>query len=111
MLTTSRLQIDRLVLTFRKNIRMDILEIISKGLVPFTQLVKVRRITWFWHFPASDFHETFTRSSLALNMSRKLLSHPLLAIHGKIMAKKGIFSWKFDLFLTLGQSRPMNGKT
>ena len=22
----------------------------SKGLVPFTQLVKVRRVTWFWHF-------------------------------------------------------------
>ena len=71
MLTTSRLQIDRLVLTFRKNIRMDILEIISKGLVPFTQLVKVRRITWFWHFQASDFHENFTRSSQTLNMSKK----------------------------------------
>ena len=49
---------------------------LSKGLVPFTQLVKVRKVTWFWHFQASDFHETFTRSSLALNMSRKLLSDP-----------------------------------
>ena len=48
----------------------------SKGLVPFTQLVKVRRVTCFWHIQASDFHETFTRSSLALNMSRKLLSDP-----------------------------------
>ena len=47
-----------------------------KGLVPFTQLVKVRRESLFWHFRASDFHETFTRSSLALNMSRKLLSDP-----------------------------------
>ena len=35
-----------------------------------------RRVTWFWHFRASDFHKTFTRSSLALNMSRKLLSDP-----------------------------------
>ena len=32
----------------------------SKGLVPFTQLVKVRMVTLFWHFKASDFHETFT---------------------------------------------------
>ena len=48
----------------------------TKGLVPFTQLVKVRRVTWFWHFRASDFHETFTRSSLTLNMSRKLLLDP-----------------------------------
>ena len=32
-----------------------------KGLVPFTHLVKVRRVTWFWHFQASDFQETFTR--------------------------------------------------
>ena len=47
-----------------------------KGLVPFTQLVKVRRVTSFWHFQTSDFHETFTRSSLALKMSRKLLSDP-----------------------------------
>ena len=48
----------------------------SKGLVPFIQLVKLRRVTWFWHFPASHFHETFTRSSLALNMSRKLILGP-----------------------------------
>ena len=33
-------------------------------------------------------------------MSRKLLLHPYLAIHGKIMAKNGHFSWNFDLFLT-----------
>ena len=33
-------------------------------------------VSWFWHFRASDFHETFTRSSLALNMSRKLLLDP-----------------------------------
>ena len=54
----------------------------------------------FWHFRASDFHESFTRSSLALNMSRKLLLDPYLTIHGKIMAKNGNFSWNFDLFLT-----------
>ena len=35
-----------------------------KGLATFTQLVKGRRsVTWFWHFWASDFHGTFTRSS------------------------------------------------
>ena len=56
--------------------------------------------TWFWHLQTSGFHETFTRSSLALNMSRKLVSDPYLAIHGKIMAKTAIFSWNFDLFLT-----------
>ena len=33
-------------------------------------------------------------------MSRKLLLDPYLAIHGKIMAKNGHFSWNFDLFLT-----------
>ena len=44
---------------------------------------------------ASDFHETFTRSSLALNMSRKLLSDPYLAIHCKIMAKNGYFFLDF----------------
>ena len=33
-------------------------------------------VTWFWHFRASDFHETFTRSSLALNTSKKLLLDP-----------------------------------
>ena len=33
-------------------------------------------------------------------MSRKLLSDPYLAIHGKIIAKNGHFSWNFDLFLT-----------
>ena len=33
-------------------------------------------VSWFWHFRASDFHETFSRSSLALNMSRKLLLNP-----------------------------------
>ena len=37
--------------------------ILTKGLVPFTQLVKKGGVSWFWHFPASDFHETFTRSS------------------------------------------------
>ena len=44
-------------------------------------------VTWFWHFQASDFHETFTESSLALNMSRKrkLLTDPF-------------FPWNFDLF-------------
>ena len=46
---------------------------LAKELVPFTQLVKVRGGNLVWAFPASDFHETFTRSSLALNMSRKLL--------------------------------------
>ena len=45
-------------------------------LVPFTQLVKVRRESLFWYFRASDFHGTFTRSSLALNMRRKLLLDP-----------------------------------
>ena len=48
-------------------------------------------VTCFWHFLASDFHETFTRSSLALNMRRKLLSDPLLAVHGKIMANNSHF--------------------
>ena len=33
-------------------------------------------------------------------MSRKLLSDPYLAIHGKIIDKNGNFSWNFDLFLT-----------
>ena len=46
-----------------------------KGLAPFTQLVKVRRGKLVLVLP-SDFHETFTRSSLALNMSRKLLLDP-----------------------------------
>ena len=50
--------------------------ILTKGLVPFTQLVKKGGVSWFWHFPASDFHETFTRSYLALNMSKKLLLGP-----------------------------------
>ena len=45
----------------------------------------------FLHFRASDFHETFTRSSLALNSSRKLISGQKLAIHGKVMAKTAIF--------------------
>ena len=36
-------------------------------------------------FGTSDFHETFTKSSLALNMTRKLLMDPYLAIHGMIM--------------------------
>ena len=66
-----------------------------KGLVPFTQLVKVRRNSLFWYFRASDFHETFTRSSLALNMSRKLVLDPYLAIHGKIMAKNSHFFMEF----------------
>ena len=39
--------------------------------------------------------KTFTRSSLALNMSRKLLLDPYLAIHGKIMAKNGHFFMEF----------------
>ena len=47
-----------------------------KGAGSFTQLVKVRRVPWFWNFRASDLHETFTRSSLALNMSKKLFSDP-----------------------------------
>ena len=42
-------------------------------LVPFTQPVKVRRGKLVL---ALQFHETFTRSSLALNMSRKLPSDP-----------------------------------
>ena len=67
----------------------------SKGLAAFIQLVKVRRVTWFWHFRASDFHETFTRSSQALNMSRKLLLDPYLAIHGKVMAKNSHFFMEF----------------
>ena len=33
-------------------------------------------------------------------MSRKLVSDPYLAIHGKKMAKNGHFLWNFDLFLT-----------
>ena len=33
-------------------------------------------------------------------MSRKLVSDPLLAIRGKIMAKNGNFSWNFNLLLT-----------
>ena len=36
----------------------------------------IGEVTWFWHFRASHFHETFTRSSLALNMSRKFVSDP-----------------------------------
>ena len=52
-------------------------------------------VTWFWHFRASDFHETFTRSSLALNTRRKLISDPKLAIHGKIMARNGDFFMEF----------------
>ena len=61
------------------------------GLATFTQLVKVRRVPSFWHFQVSDFHGTFTRSSLAL--STKLLSDPYLAIHGNIMAKTAILGW------------------
>ena len=45
---------------------------ISKGLVTFTQLVKVRRGLLVSALPSIRFHETFTRSSLALYMSRKL---------------------------------------
>ena len=39
-----------------------------KRLATLTQLVKERDgwVTWFWHFLASNFHETFTRSSLAI---------------------------------------------
>ena len=47
-----------------------------KGLVPFTQLVKVRRGKLVLHFQVSHFHKTITRSSLAQNMSRKLPSGP-----------------------------------
>ena len=47
-------------------------------------------------------------------MSRKLLSDPYLAIHGKIMAKTAIFSWNFDLFLTFfidcGHNHVSNGE-
>ena len=78
----------------RNKVKKTFLDI-AKGLVSFTQLVIVREVTWFWHFRASDFHETFTRSSLALNMSRKLLLDPYLAIHGKIMAKNGHFFMEF----------------
>ena len=67
----------------------------GKELVPFTHLVKVGGASWFWHFPTSDFHETFTKSSLALNMSRKLLLDPYLAIHGKVMAKNSHFFMEF----------------
>ena len=31
-------------------------ELHTKGLVPFTQLVKVRRESLFWYFRASNFH-------------------------------------------------------
>ena len=75
----------------------------TKGLLPFTEVVKVRGVCWFRHFPASDFHETFTTSSLALNMCRKLLLDPYLAIHCKIMAKKRHFFMEFgpifDIFI------------
>ena len=50
----------------------------SKGLAAFIQLVKVRRVAWFWHFWAYNFHKPFTRSSLA--MRRKLLSDPYLRV-------------------------------
>ena len=46
----------------------------------------------------NNFNETFTRSSLALNMNRKLPLNQKFAIHGKIMAKNGHFSWNFQLF-------------
>ena len=48
----------------------------------------------------NNFDETFTRSSLRLNMNRKLPFNQKLANHGKIMAKNGHFSWNFQLFLT-----------
>ena len=37
-------------------------------------------LSWFWQFQVSDFHESFTRSSLALIMSKILLSETLTAI-------------------------------
>ena len=43
---------------------------VEKGLVPFTQLVKVRRESLFWYFQASDFPSDF-HETLALSMSRK----------------------------------------
>ena len=57
-------------------------------------VVKVRGVSWFWYLRIFDSHETFIGSSLALNMSRKLLD-PYLAIHGKIMAKNGHFFMEF----------------
>ena len=43
----------------------------------------------------NNFNETFTRSSLALNMNRKLPLNQKFAIHGKIMAKKQPFFMEF----------------
>ena len=45
----------------------------TKELGTFTRLVKLKGVTWFWHFRASDLNETFSRSSLVLNVSRKVL--------------------------------------
>ena len=33
-------------------------------------------VTWFWHFRASDFHETFARSSLALRVENFFINVP-----------------------------------
>ena len=49
----------------RNKVKKTFLDI-AKVLVSFTQLVIIREVTWFCHFRASDFHETFTTSSLAL---------------------------------------------
>ena len=65
--------------------------------MPFTQLAKVRRVTWFWHFRAYDLQETFTRSSLALNMSGKLLLGPEID-----RPHKG--DLVMNLFVTLGST-------
>jgi len=55
-------------------------------------------VTWFWHLRASDFYETFTRSCLALNFSRKLLLDP-----SYLRAKQRQFCLEFwpifDIFL------------
>ena len=61
---------------------------------------KKRRRTWFWHFPTSNFHETFTKSSLALNIRRKVLSDSITAIYCKEMAKNSNFEFEFWLFFS-----------
>ena len=76
----------------------------AKGAGAFHSASQSKGVDWFLHFRAFDFYETFTRSSLALNMSRKPVSGPYLAIHGKIMAKwNGILTyfWHFSLIATI----------
>ena len=51
----------------------------------------------------NNFNETFTRSSLALNMNRKLPLNQKFAIHGKIMAKKRSFFMKFSTIFDIFQ--------